>query len=157
MATYSAHLKSARMIKLLLDNMVDPLVQDGLQNSTYELDVVHLRDVPEGPTLSDPEVMQLAMREERVVLTRNGLDIVPLYQSLIQQHDVAPALILIPNTFKQRRGGLASIHRYLVYCASSSGRPGCSPSRKATGRDPHRRSMVHPDQPRDGLLASPPS
>ncbi len=63
-------------MRLLLDEMFPPAVARALRERGH--DVVAVKERPELTALSDPELFEIAQREERVIVTENVVDFMPL-------------------------------------------------------------------------------
>ena len=68
-------------MKLLLDEMPSPSIARELRSRGH--DVTAMKENAEWESLSDPEVMDLARREHRAVVTNNLRDYRPLHHAAI--------------------------------------------------------------------------
>ncbi len=71
----------AHALKLLLDEMFSPTIAAALRARGH--DVVAIKEHPERHAASDPDVVSLARRERRAIVTNNVRDFRPLHAELV--------------------------------------------------------------------------
>ena len=89
-------------MKLLLDEMSSPAIARALRDRGH--DAVAVAEQPEWRALSDVEVIAVARRERRVVVTANIRDFRPLHHELVAPSGAGHAgLVLVPTSYRLRR------------------------------------------------------
>lgn len=71
----------AQALKLLLDEMFSPVIAAELRSRGH--DVVAIKEHPEWHATPDPDVVALARRELRAIVTNNVRDFRPLHAELV--------------------------------------------------------------------------
>ena len=104
-------------MRFLIDEMFSPRVADHLAELGH--DARHLRDFGlMGAT--DDEVLLQASVEDRVVVTENAVDFVPLVDAATQSGEITPPVVLaLKRTLPPEAGALANelarrLHRWAV-------------------------------------------
>jgi predicted nuclease of predicted toxin-antitoxin system len=89
-------------VKLLLDEMLSPLIAQELQAPGHDVRAVAGDREREG--MSDPEVMALARAEHRAVVTNNLRDFRPLHHDAIVPGGPGHyGMIFMPGTYRRTR------------------------------------------------------
>ena len=94
--------RSPAALKLLLDEMFSPAIARALRDRGH--DAVAVAERPEWRAFSDIEVIAVARRERRVVVTANLRDFRPLHRDLVPPGGAGHAgLVLVPTSYRLRR------------------------------------------------------
>jgi hypothetical protein len=95
-------------LKLMLDEMLSPSVAAALRGRGH--DVVAIKERPEWQALSDPEVLALARREQRAVVTSNLRDFRPLHTELVAAGGEGHAgMVFIPTNLRLTKAATGQI------------------------------------------------
>jgi hypothetical protein len=95
-------------LKLLLDEVFSPLVAAELRARSH--DAVAIKEREEWQSLSDPEVVALALTEQRAVVTANLRDFRPLHAGLVVAGGEGHSgMVFVPTTFRLTRAATSQI------------------------------------------------
>ncbi|MDQ6746392.1 MAG: DUF5615 family PIN-like protein [Actinomycetota bacterium] len=84
-------------MKLLLDEMFSPVISAELRARGH--DVVALKEHPEWHGSADPDVVLLAQRERRAIVTNNVRDFRPLHTELVAAGGQGDAgMVFVPSS-----------------------------------------------------------
>ena len=95
-------------MKLLLDEMFSPAIAADLRGRGHE--VVAIKERPEWQTMGDPEVVELARREQRAIVTKNVRDFRPLHAELVAAEGPGhPGMVFVPGSFRLTQAATGQI------------------------------------------------
>jgi len=95
-------------LKLLLDEMFSPAIAAELRDRGH--DVVAIKEHPEWQALADPDVVELARREQRAIVTKNIRDFRPLHAELVAAEGPGhPGMVFAPPSFRLTKADTGQI------------------------------------------------
>lgn len=95
-------------MKLLLDEMLSPVIADELRKRGHDVEAVSGH--PEREGLSDPEVLVLARREGRALVTNNVMDFRPLHVEAVAPGGTGHCgLVLMAGDYRRTRADVGRI------------------------------------------------
>jgi hypothetical protein len=95
-------------LKLLLDEMLAPAIAAELRDRGH--DVVAIKKHPEWRAMGDPEVVELARREQRAIVTKNIRDFRPLHAELVAAGGAGyPGMVFVPASFPLTKAATGQI------------------------------------------------
>jgi predicted nuclease of predicted toxin-antitoxin system len=95
-------------VKLLLDEMLAPSIARELRDRGHDVEAVSGH--PDREALSDRDIMGLARREQRAVVTNNVRDYRPLHiEAVVPGGPGHYGLILLPGNYRRTRGDTGRI------------------------------------------------
>lgn len=98
-------------MKLLLDEMLSPAIARELRSRGH--DVRSVSGDPDAQALTDPAVFDLALAEQRTVVTNNVRDFRPLYTGHLRQGQQHHGIVFMSGSFKRRKADSDRICRLL--------------------------------------------
>jgi hypothetical protein len=99
-------------LKLLLDEMFSPAIARALRARGHDVEAV--KGHPEWQALPDPEVIALARRERRAIVTHNLRDYRPLHAELIAPGSAGhPGMVFVPTSYRLVKADIGRIVRAL--------------------------------------------
>lgn len=98
----------AQALKLLLDEMFSPAIAAALRDRGH--DVLAIKERPEWQTMDDPDVVELARREHRAIVTKNVRDFRPLHTELVAADGPGhPGMVFLPGSFRLTKAATGQI------------------------------------------------
>jgi len=95
-------------VKLLLDEMLAPVIARELRGRGYDAEAVAGR--PERQSLSDPEILALARAEHRALVTNNLQDFRPLHAEAITPGGPGHyGMIFVPGGYRRTKADTGKI------------------------------------------------
>jgi hypothetical protein len=95
-------------VRLLLDEMLSPAIARELRAQGH--DVQAIKEHPEWHAYDDPQVVDLARRERRVIVTDNLVDMHPLhYEAIAPGGPGDYGMVFIPGGYSRRRADTGRI------------------------------------------------
>jgi hypothetical protein len=95
-------------LKLLLDEMLSPAIAEGLRARGH--DAVAIKESPEWQALADPDVISLARREQRAIVTNNLRDFRPLHAELIAAGGPGHSgMVFVPTSFRLTKAAIGQV------------------------------------------------
>jgi hypothetical protein len=95
-------------LKLLLDEMLSPLIAQQLRDRGYNVEAI--KGTPRYEQLSDREVMDLARSQQRAVVTNNLLDFRPLHHEAITPGGSGHyGMVFMPGNYRRTKADTGRI------------------------------------------------
>jgi hypothetical protein len=95
-------------VRLLLDEMLSPVVARKLRDHRH--DVQAIKEHPEWHAYDDPQVIELARRERRAIVTDNLLDMRPLhYEAIVPGGAGDYGMVFMPGSYRRTRADTGRI------------------------------------------------
>jgi predicted nuclease of predicted toxin-antitoxin system len=89
-------------LKLLLDEMLSPAIARALRARGHDVEAIKAH--PDWEGLSDPDIVALARREQRAIVTTNLRDFRPLHVELITPGSAGHSgFVFVPTTYRLTR------------------------------------------------------
>ena len=100
-----------RSVRLLLDEHLSPDIAEALRERGH--DVVAIKERPDWLQLTDDQVIQLAHRERRGVVTNNLRDYRPRAGALVAACEGHWGMVFVPSSYRRSRRDTGRIVRAL--------------------------------------------
>ena len=95
-------------MRLLLDEMLSPTIARELRTRGYDVEAI--KEHPEWRAYDDPQVLDLARRERRAVVTDNLVDMRPLhYEAIAPGGPGDYGMLFIPGGYRRTRADTGRI------------------------------------------------
>lgn len=95
-------------MKLLLDEMLAPAIARALRAHGHDVEAV--KEHPDWQGLPDPELVAVARREQRAIVTSNLRDFRPLHAELITAGSAGHAgFVFVPTTYRLTRADIGRL------------------------------------------------
>ncbi len=95
-------------MRLLLDEMLSPAIARELRARGHDVEAI--QEHPEWKAYDDPQVLDLARREHRAVVTDNLLDMRPLhYEAIIPGGPGDYGMVFMPGGYRRTRADTGKI------------------------------------------------
>jgi hypothetical protein len=95
-------------VRLLLDEMLSPAIARELRTRGHDVEAI--QEHPEWRAYGDPEVLDLARRERRVLVTDNLVDMRPLhYEAIAPGRPGDYGMLFIPGGYRRARADTGRI------------------------------------------------
>ncbi len=94
-------------MKLLLDEMLSPDIAEQLRERGHDVQAIAASELAE---LADPEVLELACRQQRAVVTNNVRDFRPLHTAAVQPGGAGHyGLVFMSGNFRRTKADVGRI------------------------------------------------
>ena len=97
----------AQAVRLLLDEMFSPVVAAELRKRGH--DVVATAEDPAWRSLGDPEVLSLAVSQQRAVVTNNLRDFRPLHTDTLAGGGQHYGMVFVPTTVPRTKRAIGAL------------------------------------------------
>jgi len=99
---------SAATVKLLLDEMLSPAIAQQLRARGHDVEAI--KGNPLREALSDPEVMNLARKQGRALVTNNLVDFRPLHHEAIAPGGPGHyGMVFMPGSYRRTKADVGRI------------------------------------------------
>ena len=99
---------SAATVKLLLDEMLSPAIAQQLRARGHDVEAI--KGNPLHEALSDPEVMNLARKQGRALVTNNLVDFRPLHHEAIAPGGPGHyGMVFMPGSYRRTKADVGRI------------------------------------------------
>jgi hypothetical protein len=95
-------------LKLLLDEMFSPAIAAELRDRGH--DVVAIKEHPEWQAMPDRDIVALARREQRVIVTKDIRDFRPLHAELVTAEGPGhPGMVFVPASISLAKAATGQV------------------------------------------------